>query len=83
MVEGEFLKLDEIRSKSGIPVGSLKMEVFMSHGKKREIRRAFGTLKYRVKKLRRFAVGKLFLDGLPLGNYLELQKKEIDLLLSG
>ena len=59
------------------------MEVFMSHGKKREIRRAFGMLKYRVKKLRRFAVGKLFLDGLPLGNYRELQKKEIDLLLSG
>lgn len=82
-VEGEFLKLDEIRSKSGTPVGSLKMEVFMSHGKKREIRRAFGMLKYRVKKLRRFAVGKLFLDGLPLGNYRELQKKEIDLLLSG
>ena len=81
-VEGEFLKLDEIRGKSGSPVGSLKMEVIMGHGKKREIRRAFLMLKYRVKKLRRYAVGRLFLDGLPIGNYRELQKKEIDLLLT-
>ena len=80
--EGEFLKLDEIRFRGGSPIGSLKMEVVMGHGKKREIRRAFGAMKYRVKKLRRVAVGKLFLDGLPLGNYRELHRKEIDLLLS-
>jgi len=81
-VEGEFLKLDEIRGKNASPVGSFKMEVLMGHGKKREIRRAFSMLKYRVKKLRRYAVGKLFLDGLPIGNYRELHKKEIDLLLT-
>ena len=32
--EGEFLQLDEIRSKSGNPVGSTKLEIIMGHGKK-------------------------------------------------
>lgn len=83
-VEGEHLRLDQIKTKSGTsPVGATKMEIRMGHGKKREIRRAFGSFKYQVRKLRRIAVGKLFLNGLPLGNYRELEKKEIDLLFSG
>ncbi len=82
-VEGEFLRLDEIKARSGTPTGASKIEVIMGHGKKREIRRAFGALKYRVKKLKRYAIGRLFLDNLPLGSYRILDPKEIDLLLDG
>lgn len=78
--EGEFLQLDQIRAKSGNPVGSTKLEIIMGHGKKREIRRCFHRLRYRVKKLRRVAIGGLRLGKLPLGTYREINESEIDLL---
>ena len=78
--EGEFLQLDEIRSKSGNPVGSTKLEIIMGHGKKREIRRCLNRFRYRVKKLRRVAIGGLRLGKLPLGTYRDLKDAEIDLL---
>ena len=62
--EGEFLQLDEIRTKAGNPVGSTKLEITMGHGKKREIRRCLQRYRYKVKKLRRTSIG-----GLRLGNY--------------
>lgn len=79
--EGEFLQLDEVRSKGGSGTGSRKLEVTMGHGKKREIKRVFTHFGYKVMKLRRISIGKLYLGGLPLGNYRKLMKKEIDLLL--
>ena len=78
--EGEYLQLDEIRSKNGNPIGSTKLEINMGHGKKREIRRCFSRFRYRVKKLRRVAIGGLRLGKLPLGTYRELKDQEIDLL---
>ncbi len=78
--EGEFLRLDEIRSKSGNPVGSTKLEITMGHGKKREIRRCLHRFKYKVKKLRRVAIGGVRLGKLPLGTYRDLKESEIDLL---
>ena len=78
--EGEFLQLDEIRSKNGNPVGSTKLEISMGHGKKREIRRCLGRYRYRVKKLRRVAIGGLRIGKLPLGTYRELKDSEIELL---
>ena len=78
--EGEFLQLDEIRAKSGNPVGSTKLEITMGHGKKREIRRCFQRFRYKVKKLRRVAIGGIRLDKLPLGTYRDLKDSEIDLL---
>ena len=76
--EGEFLQLDEIRSKSGNPVGSTKLEINMGHGKKRE-----------PALLQPFQIpGKKITPGidwwrrykLPLGTYRELKESEIDLL---
>jgi len=78
--EGEFLQLDEIRAKSGNPVGSTKLEITMGHGKKREIRRCFQRFRYKVKKLRRVAIGGIRLGKLPLGTYRDLKDSEIDLL---
>jgi len=79
--DGEYLQLDEIRSKSGNAVGSTKLEIIMGHGKKREIRRCFQRFRYKVKKLRRVAIGGLRLGKLPLGTYRDLKDSEIDLLL--
>ena len=45
-----------------------------------EIRRAFGFFRYRIRKLRRIAIGGLSLGKTPLGHYRELENKEIDLL---
>ncbi len=78
--EGEFLQLDEIRAKAGNPIGSTKFEIIMGHGKKREIRRCFNRFRYKVKKLRRVAIGGVRLGKLPLGSYRELKELEIDLL---
>ena len=78
--EGEFLQLDEIRSKSGNPIGSQKLEITMGHGKKREIRRCLNRFRYKVKKLRRVAIGGVRLGKLPLGTYRELKVSEIELL---
>ena len=78
--EGEFLQLDKIRAKSGNPVGSTKLEITMGHGKKREIRRCFQRFRYKVKKLRRVAIGGIRLGKLPLGTYRDLKDSEIDLL---
>lgn len=77
---GEFIKLDEIRAKNGNPIGSRKLEVILCHGKKREIRRVFAFLKYKIVKLRRISIGGLRLGKIPLGQYRELTNKEIDLL---
>ncbi len=78
--DGEFLQLDEIRAKSGNPVGSTKLEITMGHGKKREIRRCFQRFRYKVKKLRRVAIGGIRLGKRPLGTYRDLKDSEIDLL---
>ena len=79
-VEEDFLRIDEIRAKNGKPIGNSKLEVTLGHGKKREIRRIFQHFGYRIKKLRRVSIGGLSLHKLPIGQYRELEKKEIDLL---
>jgi 23S rRNA pseudouridine2605 synthase len=79
-IEKEFLRIDEIRAKNENPIGKMRLEIILGHGKKREIRRVFQPFGYRVKKLRRVAIGGLSLHKLPLGQYRELEKKEIDLL---
>ena len=78
--EGETVQIDEIRAKSGNPVGSTKLEIIMGHGKKREIRRCFKRFRYKVKKLRRVSIGGVRLGKLPLGTYRLLKETEIDLL---
>ncbi len=78
--EGEFLSIDELRSKSKSPIGETRFEVILGHGKKREIRRVFGHFRYQIKKLRRVSIGGLQLHKIPLGSFKELERKEIDLL---
>jgi 23S rRNA pseudouridine2605 synthase len=79
-IDEEFLRIDDIRAKNGKPIGSLRLELTLGHGKKREIRRIFQHFGYRISKLRRVAIGGLSLHKLPLGQYRELERKEIGLL---
>jgi 23S rRNA pseudouridine2605 synthase len=49
----------------------------MHHGKKREIRQLFTALGYDVKRLRRYQIGSLRVQGIPLRGGKQLSSKEI------
>jgi 23S rRNA pseudouridine2605 synthase len=78
--EDEFLKLDEIKPSRGKSLKSNKLDIYMSHGKKREIRRIFYHFGYKVKRLRRVSIGGLGIRNMSLGQSRILKKEEIDLL---
>lgn len=80
IVEDEFLKIDEIKPSKGKSLRSRKLDIVMQHGKKREIRRIFFHLGYRVTKLKRVSIGGLGIRNLSLGQSRLLKKEEIDLL---
>ncbi len=81
--EGEFLKADKIIPAPGQKEGDKrKLEVHLSHGKKREIRRLFEAHRYYVKKLNRIQIGSIFLKNIPKGGIKILGKKDIERLLS-
>ncbi len=80
--EGERLKVDQATI-----IGSKEMkaaprvDLRMSHGKNREIRRLFQALGYTVKRLRRYQIGSFSLRGFPLRGVKVLTMKEINQLL--
>jgi len=80
VIDDEFLKLDEIKPSRGKSLKSNKLDIYMSHGKKREIRRIFYHFGYRVKRLRRVSIGGLGIRNMSLGQSRILKKEEIDLL---
>ena len=80
IVEDEFLKIDEIKPSKGKSLRSRKLDIVMQHGKKREIRRIFFHLGYRVTKLKRVSIGGLGIRNMSLGQSRLLKKEEIDLL---
>jgi len=81
-VEGEVLKVEKVfPAKKGVEKDR-RVEVHLSHGRKREIRRLFSALGYNVERLYRFQIGKLVLRGLSSGRCRLLEEKEISLLFS-
>lgn len=56
------------------------LRVMLTEGKKREIRRLFAKLEYKVKSLQRVSYGPLQLKGLAIGRGRSLTQKEISLL---
>ena len=80
VVEEEFLKIDEVKPSKGKSLRTTKLDVYMGHGKKREIRRIFYHLGYKVKKLRRIAIGGLGIKNVSIGQSRLLKKEEIELL---
>ena len=61
---------------------SENLDVWMHHGKKREIRLLFMALGFEVKRLRRYQIGALPLRGIPLRAGKKLSPKEIESLFA-
>jgi len=59
---------------------AVELDVWMHHGKKREIRLLFLALGFPVKKLRRYQIGGFPLKGIPLRAVKQLSNKEINQL---
>ena len=81
-VDGEFLRIDKIRSHKSNKEFLRKVEVVMGHGKKREIRRLFAVFGYRVERLKRVRIGRFSTRNLSRGQVRELSPEEIDLLFA-
>ena len=80
IVDDEFLKIDEIKPSRGKSLRSSHLDLIMGHGKKREIRRLFYHMGYKVKKLRRIAIGGLNIKKTSIGQSRLLKNEEIELL---
>ena len=76
--EGERLKVERAALVNPSPSReSRDLDVHMHHGKKREIRTLFTALGYDVKRLKRYQIGSLRLQGIPLRDGRQLSTKEI------
>jgi 23S rRNA pseudouridine2605 synthase len=60
-------------------VGAI-LEIVLDEGKNREIRRLLARIGHKVTRLQRVAIGPLELGGLPVGQYRDLTREEIDAL---
>ena len=79
--EGERLKVERARFLAPNSAGdSAQVDVWMHHGKKREIRLLFTTLGYDVKRLKRYQIGAFSLKGIPLRAVKPLSPREIEKL---
>lgn len=72
----DLLKAQEVRY-----LHSNKYELVLMEGKNREIRRMMSACHKETKRLKRIAVGKLFMKDLPLGLARRLSEKEVELVL--
>lgn len=80
-VDNEFMYAQKVTLLSRSDEGSC-MEIVLSEGKKREVRRMFEALDHEVTKLVRYRIGSLKLGDLPPGKYRRLDEQEIKTLLS-
>ncbi len=82
-VEGERLKVERIIQIKRSQAPERDLEVHLEHGRKREIRRLFEALGYRVERLARFQIGRLQLRGVSPGRARPLSQMEIEMLFGG
>ena len=80
VIEGERLKVERAALLQPFNDSSTELDVWMHHGKKREIRQLFLALGFPVKRLRRYQIGALRARGMPLRAVKQLSSKEVDLL---
>ena len=79
--EDEDFKVEHASLIDPEPDGSSRdLDVHLNHGKKREIRQLFKALGYAVLRLRRYQIGALGLDRLPLGSAKSLAPRDLELL---
>lgn len=76
-----YARVDGIKTRKQRP-GSTELEIVLSEGKNREIRRILARLGHKVVALRRLAIGPLKLGLLPVGAYRPLTRDEVAALYS-
>jgi len=81
-VEGEHLKFEKIIPPRRDKPPYSELDIILSHGKKREIRRLLKHSKRDVKKLQRISIGKFQIKGIPPAGCRILNDKEIQSLLA-
>ncbi len=78
VIEGERLRVEHAALVNpGADGTAVDLDVHMHHGKKREIRQLFTTLRHDVKRLRRYQIGSFPLRGIPLRGGRQLSPQEI------
>lgn len=86
LLRGVMFEGEELKAEKAFPVRTgrgdefLDWEVHLHHGKKREIRRLFETLGYRVKRLKRFQIGSFSLRRIPLARSKIMNDHDLRLL---
>jgi len=78
--KGVYLSEGRARFDSIVKVNPRQVRVVLTQGLKRQVRRVFAALGYKVKRLQRVRIGPLTDRGLPSGEVRLLSKKEVDLL---
>ncbi len=73
--EGELLRAKAVKC-----IEDTKVEVVLTEGKKREIKRMFKTLGYKINEIKRTRYAFLTLKGLKVEDYRELTEKELERL---
>ena len=81
-VDGEVLKFEKILVSPKEQAPFTEVDVILSHGKKREIRRLFQKSGRDVQRLRRLSIGRFQSRGIPIGGYRLLNEQEIQSLLA-
>ncbi|QTQ14494.1 rRNA pseudouridine synthase [Treponema parvum] len=76
-VDGVFYRCVDARQ-----VNARRMQIILTEGKNREIRRVFESMEIGIKQLTRVRIGNLLLEGLKPGEFRELKPSEIKNLLS-
>ncbi|HEY2159070.1 MAG TPA: pseudouridine synthase [Isosphaeraceae bacterium] len=84
LVEGIWLAEGKVRAKRVRPVGkrgdSTILEMVLSEGKNREVRRMLAKFGHKVMSLTRIAVGPVTIKGLSAGEFRRLTPREVDML---
>lgn len=79
---GEYLRAKRVRARASQEPGCIIIEMVLTEGHKREVRRLCAAVGLRVLRLRRLSVGSVQLNGLAPGEYRQLGEAELQALKS-
>ena len=78
--DGEYLRAKRVRARASQEPGCIIVEMVLTEGHKREVRRLCAAVGLRVLQLRRLSVGSVQLNGLEPGEYRQLDEAELQAL---
>ncbi len=81
LLEGVYIKDDKDQSyfakASFIEINNDEVTIIIDEGKFHQVKRMFEAIGYRVIQLKRIKIGKLSLNNIPSGEYIEIRKEDI------